>query len=51
MKIDHGCNHDVEQEQAEQAQREAHENETCDGPPQCCYCLDLQERGAESLGG
>jgi hypothetical protein len=35
---DHQCRHDYETEQAEQAQREAHEDKLCGWG--CPYCLD-----------
>ena len=47
----HNCAHEVEQERIEQAQREAHEAENCEGPPRCGYCVDMQEMGEQALGG
>ena len=45
----HDCKHDYETEQAETAQREAHENGEC--RKGCPYCAEDQDRADESLGG
>ena len=47
--MNHCCKHDRETEQAETAQREAHEQGEC--RKGCPYCDDDRERGDWALGG